>query len=80
MYKTIMRLATIDSVANSKTLRTNLNNLTSYATSVNGNVNLINSYFDTNYTQILAGGATVDNPTIKLFDVYLSVPYYNFKQ
>ena len=80
MYKTIMRLVTIDSVATTKTLHANLNNLPSYAASVNGDVNLINSYFDTNYTQILARGATVDNPTIKLFDVYLSVPYYNFKQ
>jgi hypothetical protein len=80
MYKTIMRLGTIDSVATTKTLHTNLNNLLSYTASVNGNVDLINSYFDTNYTQILARGATVDNPIAKLFDGYLSVPDYNFKQ
>ncbi len=80
MYKTIMRLATIDSIATTKTLHPNLNNLPSYAASVNGNVDLINSYFDTNYTQILARRATVDNPIAKLFDVYLSVPNYNFKQ
>jgi hypothetical protein len=80
MYKTIMRLVTIDSVANPETLCTNLNNLPSYAASVNSNVNLINSYFDTNYTQILARGATVDDPIAKLFDAYLSVPDYNFKQ
>jgi hypothetical protein len=63
-------------------LLANLNNLPSYAASVNGNVDLINSYFDTNnyYTQILAMEATVDNPIAKLFDVYLSVPDYNFKQ
>jgi hypothetical protein len=58
MYKTIMRLGIIDFVATTKTLRTNLNNLPSYAASVNGNVDTINSYFDTNYTQILARGAT----------------------
>jgi hypothetical protein len=80
MYKTIMRLATIDFVATTETLRANLNNLPSYAASVNGDVNLINSYFDTNYTQILARGATVDNPIAKIFDAYLSVPDYNFKQ
>jgi hypothetical protein len=80
MYKFIMRLATIDFVATTETLRANLNNLPSYAALVNGDVNLINSYFYTNYTQILARGATVDNPIAKLFDVYLSVSNYNFKQ
>jgi hypothetical protein len=80
MYKTIMRLATIESIATTETLHANPNNLPSYAASVNGDVDLINSYFDTNYTQILARGATVDNPIAKLFDAYLSVPNYNFKQ
>jgi hypothetical protein len=79
MYITIMRLATIDSIATTKTLRANLNKLPSYATSVNGNVDLINSYFNTNYTHILARGATVDDPIAKLFDAYLSVPNYSFK-
>jgi hypothetical protein len=80
MYKTIMRLTTIDSVATTKILHANLNNLPSYAASVNGNADLINSYFDTNYTQIPARGDTVNNPIAKLFDAYLSVPDYNFKQ
>ncbi len=80
IYKTIMRLATIDSVTTTETLRANLNNLPSYTASVNGDVDLINSYFDTNYTQILGRGATVDDPIAKLFDVYLSIPDYNFKQ
>jgi hypothetical protein len=80
MYKTIMRSATIDSIATTKTLRANLNNLPSYTASVNGDVDLINSYFNTNYTQILARGATVNNPIAKLFVMYLSVPDYNFKQ
>ncbi len=75
-----MRLATIASVTTTKTLCANLNNLPSYTASVNGDVNLINSFFDTNYTQILARGATVDNPIAELFDAYLSVPDYNFKQ
>ncbi len=74
-----MRLVTIDSITTTKTLRANLNNLPSYASSVNGNVNLINSYFDTNYTQILARGATVDNSIAKQSNTYLSVPNYNFK-
>jgi hypothetical protein len=79
MYKTIMRLATIGSIATTETLRANLNNLPSYAALVNGDVDLINSYFDTNYTQILARGATVNDPIAKLFDAYLSVPNYIFK-
>jgi hypothetical protein len=62
MYKTIMRLATIDSVATTETLRANLNNLPSYAASVNGDVDIINSYFDTNYTQILARGLLSTTP------------------
>jgi hypothetical protein len=80
MYKTIMRLATIDSIATTKTWCTNPNNLPAYPSSANSDVDLINSYFDTNYTQILARGATVDDPITKLFDAYLSVPDYNFKQ
>ncbi len=50
-----MRLVTIDSVATTKNLHANLNNLPPYAISVNGNVDLINSYFDINSTQILEG-------------------------
>jgi hypothetical protein len=80
MYKIIMRLATINSVATTKTLCTNLNNLPIYAASVNGSINLINLYFDVNYSRILARGSTVDDPIAKLFDAYLIVPDYNFKQ
>jgi hypothetical protein len=71
MYKLIMRLTTINFVANTKTLRTNLNNLPVYDASVNGNVDLINSNFDTNNTQILARVSTVNNPIAKLFNAYL---------
>jgi hypothetical protein len=73
MYKIIMRLARIDSVAATKTLRKNLDALPSYAASVNGDVDLINSYFDANYSQILARSASIDDPLAKLFDGYLAV-------
>jgi hypothetical protein len=73
MYKIIMRLATINSVATTETLRKNLDALPAYAVSVNGNVDMINSYFDANYSQILARGAAVDNPLSKLFNGYLVV-------
>ncbi len=56
MYKIIMRLATIDSIATTKTLCANLNNLPIYAASVNGDIDLINSYFGVNYSQILPRG------------------------
>jgi hypothetical protein len=73
MYKIIMRLATIDSVATTETLRKNLDSLPAYAVSVNGNVDMINSYFDANYLQILARGAAIDDPLLKLFDGYLAI-------
>ncbi len=79
MYKIIMRLATINSVATTEALRANLNNLPIYVTSVNGDIDLINSYFDVNYSQILARGSTVDDPIAKLFNAYLIIPDYNFK-
>jgi hypothetical protein len=75
-----MRLATIDSVATTEALRSNLNNLPIYAASINSNINLINSYFNVNYSKILAQGSTVNDPIAKLFDAYLVVPDCNFKQ
>jgi hypothetical protein len=80
MYKVIMRLATIDSAATNETLRANINNLPHYAASVNGDVDLINSYFDVNMSQLLACGQTVDDPIAKLFDAYLAAPNATFKQ
>ena len=80
IYKKIMQLATVNSIATTETLRTNLMNLPIYAASVNGDIDLINSYFNMNYSQILARGATVGNPISKLFDAYLSVLDYAFKE
>jgi hypothetical protein len=80
MYKIIMRLAMIDSIAITETLCGNLNNLPIYATSINGNIDLITSYFNVNYLQILAQGSTINNPIAKLFDAYLAMPDFNFKQ
>ncbi len=70
----------INSIATTKTLCTNLNNLPIYAASINSIIDLINSYFDLNYLQILAQGSTIDDPITKLFDDYLVVPDFNFKQ
>ncbi len=80
MYKIIMRLAMIDSVATDEALRANFTNLPIYAASINGDIDVINSYFDVNYSQLLARGSTINDPIAKLFDAYLVVPNYTFKQ
>ena len=73
-----MRLATIDSVATTQTLRDNLQNLGMFAVTVKGDIDKINAEFDTNYSQLLAQGATLDDPIGILFEAYLLVPCYNF--
>jgi hypothetical protein len=78
MYKVIMRLATINSIATTQTLRDNLQNLGVFAALVNGNIDKINSEFDQKYSQIIARGATVDNPIGIIFEAYSVVPCYNF--
>jgi hypothetical protein len=79
MYKIIMRLATINTVATTQTLRDNLNNLGVFAAMVSSNINKINGEFNKNYTQLLARLANVENPVGLLFDAYHVVPCYNFK-
>jgi hypothetical protein len=78
MYKVIMRLATIDSVATTQTLRDNLQNLGVFAVTAKGDIDKVNAEFDTNYSQLLAQGATLDDPIGILFEAYLLVPCYNF--
>jgi hypothetical protein len=68
MYKVIMRLATTDSIATTQTLQDNLQNLSVFAATVSGDVNKINTEFNKNYSQILARGATVDDPLNLLFN------------
>jgi hypothetical protein len=79
MYKVIVRLATINSVATTQALRDNLHTLGTFASTVSGNIDKINSEFDKNYSQIIARGATVDDPIGILFSVYQVVPCYHFK-
>ena len=70
----MMRLATIDLVATTEALRANLTNLPHFVTSINGDVDQVNSYFDLNYTQIIGCGSMVDDPISKLFNCYLPFP------
>ncbi len=78
MYKIIMRHATIDSVTTTQTLRDDLQNLGMFAVTVQGDIDKINAEFDTNYSQLLARGATPDDPIGIFFEAYLLVPCYNF--
>jgi hypothetical protein len=59
-------------------MRDNLQNLGVFAVTVRGDIDKINAEFDTNYSQLLARGATLDNPIGILFEAYLLVPCYNF--
>jgi hypothetical protein len=49
-----MALATIDSVATTKTLRSNLRELSTYCSTIKGDIELLHSCFDAIYTQIIA--------------------------
>jgi hypothetical protein len=79
LYKKIMALATIDSVTTTKTLHSNLGELPTFCFTIKGDIKLLHSYFDSNYTQIIAPGATVDNLIDILFSTYMVVPSNNFR-
>jgi hypothetical protein len=53
-------------------------NLGVFAATVNGKIDKINSEFDQNYSQIIARGATVDDPIGIIFEAYSIIPCYNF--
>jgi hypothetical protein len=59
MYKIIMRLATINSIATTQMLCDNLQWLGTFAAMVSGNINKVCSKFDKNYSQLIARGANV---------------------
>jgi hypothetical protein len=79
MHKIIMHLATINSVTTTQTLPNNLQLLGVYGATVSGNTNKVYNKFDKNYSQLIARGATVDDPISVLFKAYLVVPCHNFK-
>ncbi len=78
MYKVIMRLMTNISVATTQTLWYNLKNLCVFAETVRGNISKTNAQFDKNCSQLIARGATVDNPIGIIFEAYSTVLCYNF--
>ncbi len=79
LHKKIMVLATINSVATTKTLPYNLRELPTYPSTIKRDIELCHSYFDTNYLQIIAHGAMVDDPVDILFTVNMVIPCHNFR-
>jgi hypothetical protein len=79
MYKIIMRIATINSVATTQTLCDNLQSLGTYAAMVSGDINKVHNESNKNYSQLIARGVTINNPIDILFEAYLVVPCHNFK-
>ncbi len=79
VYKIVMRLVTINSVVTTQMLRDNLQSLEMFATMVSGDINKVHSKFDKYYSQLIARGATVNNPIDILFEAYLVVPCHKFK-
>ena len=81
MYKTIMRLATLDNNTTVETLRENLRGLTQYAVTVNGDIDLVHKYFNQNFTQLKAKGESVDGVMSLLFNAYKNaIPDAKFNQ
>jgi hypothetical protein len=79
MYKIIMWLATINTVATTQTLCDNPQSLGTYAATVSGDINKVHSKFDKNYSQLIARGATLNNPIGMWFETYLVAPCHHFK-
>ncbi len=79
LYKIIMRLATIDSVATTQTMQENLQSFGVIAATVYGDINKIHDKFDRNHLELLAHGTTVDDPIGLLYDAYSVIPCHNFK-
>jgi hypothetical protein len=79
MYKIIMRLATINSVATTQMLQDNLQSLGTYVAMAGGDNDKVHSEFNKNYSQLIARDATVNDSIGILFKAYLVVPCHHFK-
>ena len=80
LYKVIMKLTTLDDRSTDKALRDTIKNLPAYATSVNGDIDKINSYFDNALAQLQARGNDADDKEAILFQAYLQVPDQEFRR
>jgi hypothetical protein len=79
LHKKIMALASVNSTATTKTLHSNLGGLPTYCSTIKGDIELLHSYFESNYTQIIARGARVNDPIEILFSMYMVIPCNNFR-
>ncbi len=79
LHKEIMVLAKIALVATTKTLRSNLREIPTYCSTIKGDIELLHSYFNSSYTQIIACDATVEDPIDILFSAYMVIPCNNFR-
>jgi hypothetical protein len=67
-------LAKIHSAATTQTLCNNLQTLGLFAATDCGDIDKLHNKFDKNYSQLIARGATIDDPIGILFDANLVVP------
>jgi hypothetical protein len=79
LHKKVMALATIDSVATTKILCSNLREIPTYCATVKGNIELLHTYFDNNHSQIIARSSSVDDPIDVLSSAYAVVPCFEFR-
>jgi hypothetical protein len=79
LFKTQMRLATIDSVATTESLRTSLRELKDMVPSLNYDLPKIQTLYHQYYSQLIARGATVDDPIGILFGIYLAINCTKFQ-
>ena len=80
LYKTIMRLATLDTSATSAAIRNNIMKVAEYAKKVNGDVDQINAFVDLNYTQLKARGDTVPDASTAIMKAYIASPDVKFSK
>ena len=79
LYKIIMRLTTLDTKSTNKALRDKLKDLPTIASTLNGDIDAIHSYFNDTYSQLKARGEDVDDKEDILFAAYANVPDAKFK-
>jgi len=79
-FKTIMRIATLDSKATTSMLRENLRDLPSYMIKCNSNIDDYHLFFTTNHTQLIGRGETLEDPMNLLFNGYFVATDANFQK
>jgi hypothetical protein len=79
LYKVIMRLTTLDAKSTNKSLRDVLKDLPTIATTLNGDIDAIHSYFNDAYSQLRARGEDMDDKEDILFSAYANVPDAKFQ-